>query len=112
MFYTECTGSELGADCSEVLLTDTGAKDDQGYVKFLPNAEIFFQQCSNCKSLLHSSSKHSKRPNLAKRKAKKCSEPKATVEIEDTAEECQDKSCSGAENEVCFHTSEFDSTPA
>uniref|UniRef100_A0A9J7YUG2 Myb-like domain-containing protein n=1 Tax=Cyprinus carpio carpio TaxID=630221 RepID=A0A9J7YUG2_CYPCA len=71
-----CTGSELGADCSEVLLTDTGAEDDQG------------------------SSKHSKRPNLAKRKAKKCSEPKATVEIEDTAEECQDKSCSEAENEL------------
>ncbi|KTF96209.1 hypothetical protein cypCar_00002073 [Cyprinus carpio] len=95
-----CTGSELGADCSEVLLTDTGAEDDQGYVKFLPKSEIFFQQCSNCKSLLHSSSKHSKRPNLAKRKAKKCSEPKATVEIEDTAEECQDKSCSEAENEL------------
>ncbi len=41
MFSTECTGSELGADCSEDSLTDPGAEDDQGCVKFLPKSEIF-----------------------------------------------------------------------
>jgi len=49
---------------------------------------------------------------LAKRKAKKGSVPKATVESKDTVEEPQDESCKEAENEVCFRIFEFDSTPA
>ncbi|XP_026067124.1 uncharacterized protein LOC113049195 isoform X4 [Carassius auratus] len=83
----ECTGSELCADCSE----DPGAEDDQGEKLCAERATK--EEVSQC------SSKHSKRANLAKRKSKR-SEPKATVEIEDTAEECQDKSCSEAENEL------------
>ncbi|KAF4113014.1 transcription factor TFIIIB component B'' homolog isoform X2 [Onychostoma macrolepis] len=88
----ECTGSELGADCNEDPLTDPGAEDDQG--------EKLYPERATKEEVSQSSTKHSKRPNLAKRKAKKCSEPKATVEIEDTAEECQDKSCSESENEL------------
>ncbi|XP_052413804.1 transcription factor TFIIIB component B'' homolog isoform X3 [Carassius gibelio] len=83
----ECTGSELCADCSE----DPGAEVDQGEKLCAERATK--EEVSQC------SSKHSKRANLAKRKSKH-SEPKATVEIEDTAEECQDKSCSEAENEL------------
>ncbi len=39
---TEYTGSELGADCSEVSLTDPGAEDDQGYIQFLPKSDFSF----------------------------------------------------------------------
>ncbi|XP_043096757.1 transcription factor TFIIIB component B'' homolog isoform X2 [Puntigrus tetrazona] len=85
------TGSELGADCSDVSLTDHSAEDDQGEKLYPERATEEISQ---------SSSKHSKRPNLAKRKAKKCSEPEATIEIEDTAEERQDKCCIKAENEL------------
>ncbi|XP_059405258.1 transcription factor TFIIIB component B'' homolog [Carassius carassius] len=84
----ECTGSELCADCSEV----PSAEDDQG--------EKLCAERATKEEVSHSSSKHSKRANFAKRKSKKRSEPKATVEIEDTAEECQDKSCSEVENEL------------
>lgn len=38
MFYTECTGSELCADCSE----DPGAEVDQGYIQFLTKSDFSF----------------------------------------------------------------------
>ncbi|XP_059403153.1 transcription factor TFIIIB component B'' homolog [Carassius carassius] len=88
----ECTGSELGADGSEVSSTAPGAEEDQG--------EKSFPERAAEEEISQSSFKHSKRPNLVKRKVKICSEPKATVEIEDTVEECQDESCREAENEL------------
>lgn len=33
MFYTECTGSELGADGSKVSTAAPDAEEDQGYAK-------------------------------------------------------------------------------
>ncbi|XP_067294392.1 transcription factor TFIIIB component B'' homolog isoform X2 [Pseudorasbora parva] len=88
-----CTGSELGADGSEVSTAAPDAEEDQG--KKL-NLESTAQE-----EISQSSSKRLKRPvpNLAKRKAKKKSEPKATVETEDMVQEPQDECCKEAENE-------------
>ncbi|XP_048045001.1 transcription factor TFIIIB component B'' homolog isoform X3 [Megalobrama amblycephala] len=92
MSMEECTGSELGADGSKVSTAAPDAEEDQG--------EKLSLESTAQEQISQSSSKHSKRPlpNLAKRKAKKCSEPKATEEIEDTVEESQDESCKEAEN--------------
>ncbi|XP_052448202.1 transcription factor TFIIIB component B'' homolog isoform X2 [Carassius gibelio] len=98
----ECTGSELGADGSEVSSTAPGAEEDQGE-----------KSCAAEEEISQSSFKRSKRPNLVKRKAKICSEPKATVEIEDTVEECQDESCREAENEfrICLAEDQLQNQP-
>ncbi|XP_042613243.1 transcription factor TFIIIB component B'' homolog isoform X3 [Cyprinus carpio] len=101
----ECTGSELGADGSEVSSTAPGAEEDQGEKSFPESA---------AEEISKSSFKRSKRPSLLKRKVKICSEPKATVEIEDTVEECQDESCREAENEsriICLAEDQLQNQP-
>ncbi|KAG1937241.1 transcription factor TFIIIB component B'' [Pimephales promelas] len=89
----ECTRSELGADGTEVSTAAADAEEDQG--------EKLSLESTTQEDISQSSSKRSKRPLpiLAKRKAKKGSVPKATVESKDTVEEPQDESCKEAENE-------------
>lgn len=104
----ECTGSELGADGSEVSTAAPDAEEDQG--------EKLNLESTAQKGISQSSSKLSKRPvpNLAKRKVKKCSEPKATVETEDKVEEPQDESCKEAENEfnnICLAEEQLQKQP-
>ncbi|KAL1274816.1 hypothetical protein QQF64_027630 [Cirrhinus molitorella] len=97
----ECTGSELGADSSEVSSTAPGAEDDQGE-KLSPDSAVK-------EEISQSSSKRSKRPNLAKRKA-----TKVTIEIEDTEVECQDESSREAENElriICLAEEQLQNQP-
>ncbi|XP_077087626.1 uncharacterized protein bdp1 isoform X3 [Siphateles boraxobius] len=104
----ECTGSELGADGSEVSTAAPDAEEDQG--------EKLSLESTTQEEISQSSSKRSKRPlpNLAKRKAKKCSEPKATVEIKDMVEEPEDESCKEAENEfniICLAEEQLQKQP-
>ncbi|KAK7173497.1 hypothetical protein R3I93_003346 [Phoxinus phoxinus] len=104
----ECTGSELGAGGSEVSTAAPDAEEGQ--------EEKLSLESTTQEEISQSSSKRSKRPlpNLAKRKAKKCSEPKATVEIKDTVEEPQDESCKEAENEfniICLAEEQLQKQP-
>ncbi|XP_016305020.1 transcription factor TFIIIB component B'' homolog [Sinocyclocheilus anshuiensis] len=102
----ECTGSELGADGSEVSSAAPGAEEDQG--------EKHFPESAAEEEVSQSSFKRLKRPNLAKRKVKICSEPKATVELEDTVEKCQDESCREADNElriICLAEDQLQNQP-
>ncbi|KAI2664467.1 hypothetical protein H4Q32_002684 [Labeo rohita] len=83
----ECAGSELGADGSDISTTAPGTEEDQG--------EKLFPDSAVKEEISQSSTKRSKRPNLATRKAKI-----ATIEIEDTVEECREESYNEAENEL------------
>ncbi|XP_051525573.1 transcription factor TFIIIB component B'' homolog [Myxocyprinus asiaticus] len=80
---------ELGADSSEVSTAGPGGEEDQG--------EKLIQKTAAQEEIPQNSSKRLKKPNLATRKAKKCSE--ATVEVEDTTQETRDENCKEAEIE-------------
>ncbi|XP_051955209.1 transcription factor TFIIIB component B'' homolog [Xyrauchen texanus] len=80
---------ELVAKSSEVSTACPGGEEDQG--------EKLIQKTAAQVEIPHNSSKILKKPNLATRKSKKCSE--ATMEVEDTTQETQDENCKEAEIE-------------